>query len=81
MSQDTEQGASTEGLREELAKVRERMDALREAALEDINKNWAANHRPQELIDLKVNGRLAANQEYQSLRGRVSEIEAALPAE
>lgn len=81
VTQDAEQGASTEALREELAQARERMDAIREAALQDVNRNWGANHKPQELIDLKVNGRLAANEEYRSLRDRVSEIEAALPAE
>ncbi|HEY2725438.1 MAG TPA: hypothetical protein VGI84_12210 [Pseudonocardiaceae bacterium] len=79
MSQDAEQGASADVLRKELADARERMEALRAEATDDVNRNWGANHKPQELIDLKVNGRLAANGEYQSLRSRVRELEGQLP--
>lgn len=73
--------ASPDALRDELAQARERMEVLREEAAEDVKKNWGANHRPQELIDLKVNGRLAENKEFQQLRERVREIEAELPAD
>jgi hypothetical protein len=79
VSEDAGQGASADVLRKELEDARERMEAIRAEATEDVNKNWGANHKPQELIDLKVNGRLASNAEFRTLRDRVKELEAELP--
>lgn len=79
MSEDAGQGASADVLRKELDDARERMEVLRAEATEDVNKKWGANHKPKELIDLKVNGRLASNDEFRKLRDRVKELEAELP--
>ncbi|MDQ3762763.1 MAG: hypothetical protein M3460_14225 [Actinomycetota bacterium] len=82
MSQD---GAEVQGgvdpTRQELAQLRERMEAIKQEAAAEVDSKWGSPWRTQEVFDLKVKTRLSGNDEYRSLQNRVQEVEAKLAAE
>jgi hypothetical protein len=78
-------GAGVQGgadaMRQELAKMRERMAVIKQEAAAEVDQKWGSPFRTQELFDLKVKARLSGNDEYRSLQRRVQDAEAALAAE
>ncbi len=82
MSQDSaEVPGGVDAARQELAEMRGRMAAIKEAAAAEVNEKWASPFRTQDVFDLKVKARLSGNEEYRSLQRRVQEAEATLAGE
>ncbi|MGH3755736.1 MAG: hypothetical protein ACRDRP_24225 [Pseudonocardiaceae bacterium] len=82
MNQDgAEVQASVDAEQQELARMRERMAVIKQEAAAEVDRKWVSPWRTPDVFDLKVKTRLAGNQEYRSLQGRVKEAEAALAAE
>lgn len=77
MSQDGGQGAAADagtqgsGGTDDLDAIRRRMDEIKAEAAADVDKNWGSVYRTKEVFDLKVNSRLAANEEYRALMEKV----------
>lgn len=65
----------------ELERLRERMAAIKEEAVAEVDRKWGSPFRTRQLFDLKVQARLSGNDEYRSLQAQVQEAEAALAAE
>jgi hypothetical protein len=76
VSQDAQGGEAAE-----LEQLRERMAVIKQEAIDEVDRKWGSPFRSQQLFDLKVQARLAGNDEYRSLQDRVQEAEAKLAAE
>lgn len=70
-----------DGVRHELAEMRERMAAIKAEAAAEVDAKWVSPWRTPDVFDLKVKTRLTSNQEYRSLQGRVKDAVATLAAE
>lgn len=82
MSQDgAEDHGGADAPRPELDQLRERMAAIKEEAVAEVDRKWGSPFRTRQLFDLKVQARLSGNEEYRSLQVRVQEAEADLSAE
>jgi hypothetical protein len=58
-----------------------RMAVIKQEATAEVDRKWGSPFRSQQLFDLKVQARLAGNEEYRSLQDRVQAAEATLAAE
>ncbi len=76
MSRDAQGGDAAE-----LEQLRERMAVIKQEATAEVDRKWGSPFRSQQLFDLKVQARLAGNEEYRSLQDRVQAAEATLAAE
>ena len=76
MSQDSAELPSEQELRE----LRQRMAAIKQEVIAEVEAKWVTPYRTPDVFDLKVNARLASHGEYRSLQERVRQAEAALAA-
>lgn len=67
-----------EGLRQELAEIKARMEQIKKEATATVEANWTSQWRNPELVALKVETRLSSNAEYRTLIGRERAAEATL---
>ncbi|MGH3548816.1 MAG: hypothetical protein ACRDQU_12045 [Pseudonocardiaceae bacterium] len=65
----------------DLEQLRERMAAIKEEAVAEVDRKWGSPFRTRLLFDLKVQARLSGNDEHRSLQAQIREAEAALAAE
>jgi uncharacterized coiled-coil protein SlyX len=72
------QEGGTDAARQELAELRERMDAVKQQAAAEVDENWKSPIRTKDLFDIKVKQKLANTDEYQTLQARIREAEAKL---
>jgi hypothetical protein len=80
----SQEGAEVQGgedtVRQELARMLERMAVIKQEAAVEVDRKWVSPWRTPDVFDLKVKTRLTAHQEYRSLQNRVRDIEASLTA-
>lgn len=67
-----------DALRQELARMRQRMSVIKEETAADLDSKWGSPWKSEEIFKLKLQSRLSGNSEYTSLRGRVQQAEAQL---
>jgi BMFP domain-containing protein YqiC len=81
----SEEGAGAQGgadaVRQELDQLRERMAAIKQGVVDEVDQKWGSPFRSKDVFDIKVQARLSSNDEYQRLRSRVQEAEARLAAD
>jgi hypothetical protein len=77
----TEVHGGLDAVRQELAKLRERMAVIKQEVAVEVDRNWVSPWRTPATFDLKVKTRLTGHQEYRSLQNRVRDAKASLPAE
>ena len=78
MSETDESHTDRAALEEELAQVASRMGEIKEAATEELIRDWPSPWRNEGMTNAKVTGRLSSNKEYRVLLTRQREIEEAL---
>jgi len=59
----------------ELDAVCRRLDAVRRAVADEVDRNWTSAWKSPDTVDAKVRARLAGHAEYQTLRARKRELE------
>jgi hypothetical protein len=75
------QEGGADAARQELDQLRERMAAVKERAVVEVDENWKSPIRTEDLFDIKVKQKLANNDEYQTLQARIREAEGKLATE
>ncbi len=71
------EGQTVESVRAQVAGWQERMDEIRAAAEVEVLENWSSPWKTDATVKVKVDARLASNQEFREIMVKAREAKAA----